>query len=358
MSGEGSQAERRATISVVIVNWNSRADVLAAVTSLRPQLGEGDSLVVVDNGSTDGSLEALGAEAGVRLIPTGENLGFAEGVNRGIDAHESEWVLLFNNDAVAHEGFVAALREVAAIAPEDVGSLQPLLVFAQDIARVNSTGVVIFATGRARDRSFADRVDSVEGEGEPFCATGGAALYRRSMLEVLRGPHGYLDRRYFMYFEDVDLGWRARLAGYRTSFVKAAVAAHRFQGSSRRRGQAFVALHALPNRLVTLLKNGSRGLLLRTVPATVEDLWKLGRVGGVPALAKLLARLPGALRDRAATPDEHRARRADVESVWLSSPQAPTPPWDPEASSLAQPVEALGTMLSAFARARQETTRG
>lgn len=319
-------------MSVVIVNWNSREDVLAAVRSLSPSLRplDGDSLVVVDNGSTDGSIEALRAEPGVLLVETGENLGFAEGVNRGVDAASSDWVLVFNNDAAAHEGFVERLRDAARTAPDDVGSIQPLLVFSQDPTRVNSTGVVAFSTVRARDRAFAEPAADVVPLGEPFCATGGAALFRRAMLEELRGPGGYLDRRYFMYFEDVDLGWRARLAGWRSLFVPDAVARHRFQGSSRRRAPGFVDIQCIDNRLVTLVKNGSRRLLITSAPATLRDLVKLSRIGGLRELVKLGQRLPAAVRDRRALPADHKARRHDVEARWLSSPEAPTPAWDPK----------------------------
>jgi GT2 family glycosyltransferase len=318
------------SLSVVIVNWNSREDVLAAARSLAPMLHPGDSLVVVDNGSEDGSVEALTAEPCVQLVATGENLGFAEGVNRGVAAADSDWVLVFNNDAVAQPGFLDHLRAAAADAPSDVGVFQPLLVFAQDPTRVNSTGVLAFSTARARDRDFAAEASEVADAGEPFCATGGAALFRRSMLNELRGRGGYLDRRYFMYFEDVDLGWRARLAGYRTIFLPEAVVTHKFQGSSKRKGSEFVQIQCITNRFVTLLKNGSKRLLVTSGPATIRDLWRLRRFGGTKALLALGRRLPEAIEGRLSLSHEQRGRRKEVEQRWFSGPEQPTPPWPPE----------------------------
>ena len=311
---------------MVIVNWNSRDDVLAGVRSLRDQTDPDLEIVVVDNGSQDCSAAALRAEfPDVRVLEAGENLGFAEGCNRGIDATRSEWVFLFNNDAVAEPACVAELRKAAAGAPDDVGMIQPLIVFSSKPTHVNSSGVLLYTTGQARDRHFAEAVEAVQGAGDPLCSTAGASLYRRAMLEKAKLESGYFDRGFFMYFEDVDLGWRCRLMGYRTLFVPAARVRHRFQGSSQRRGKTFVGTQCRVNRVAMLIHNGSLGLILRSLPLTAWDMGTVIREEGLRPPIRLIRRLPGLLRDRSRIGRLARVNRAGLERTWLALPPARSP---------------------------------
>jgi GT2 family glycosyltransferase len=319
-----------ASIGIVIVNWNTREDVLAGLRSLRDQAQAGlDDTVVVDNGSTDGSAVAIRAEfPAVQVIEAGRNLGFAEGCNRGIAATRSDWVFLFNSDAVAEAGCVAELRRVAASAPPEVGMLQPLLVFTARPSHANSSGIVVFRDGHARDRHFADPVEAAISAGDPFCPTAGAALYRRSMLERVRIAGGYLDRDFFMYFEDVDLGWRGRLAGYRAAFVPTARVRHRFQGSSKRRGVSFAETQCRVNRIATLLRNASYWFILRTLRVTWRDVvWVLRAAGPAPLVA-LAKRIPATLRDRVRMGRLRRVGRRALERTWLTSAARPPPQLD------------------------------
>ncbi len=318
-------------IAVVIVNWNAREDVLAGLASLMGQIDPArDEIVVVDNGSSDGSAVAIRRDfPAVRVVEARENLGFAEGCNRGIEATRSEWVFLFNNDAVAEPGCLAELRRVAAGAPADVGMLQPLLVFTARPTHVNSSGVVVFSTGSAMDRHFGATVEEAESAGDPFCSTAGAALYRRSMLEGVRLARGHFDPGFFMYFEDVDLGWRCRLAGYRALYVPRSRVRHRFQGSAKRRGSGFVATQCRVNRVAMLVHNASLGFILRTLPATLHELYAVMRESGPRPLAALLARMPRLLRDRARIRRLSRIRRTDLEKTWLTSTPVPLPALEP-----------------------------
>lgn len=313
------------SIAVVIVNWNSREDVLAALASLRDQTDPDVEIAVVDNGSTDGSATAIRAEfPGVRVLETGDNLGFAEGCNRGIDATRSDWVFLFNNDAVAEPSCIAELRQAAVQAAPEVGTLQPLIVFATRPTHVNSSGVIVFRTGAAHDRHFAEPVEATESAGDPVCATAGAALYRRSMLERVRLAKGYLDPDFFVYFEDVDLGWRCRLAGYETKFVRSARVRHRFRGSSTRLGNAFVRTQFRVNRIAMLVHNASLSFILRSsVVSTLEMASTVREVGLRPA-AGLARRLPRMLQDRWRIGRFSRVPRREVERRWMSL--APVPP--------------------------------
>jgi GT2 family glycosyltransferase len=314
------------TLAVVIVNWNSREDVLAGIHSLRHQPSFGLDIVVVDNGSSDGSVGAIRREfPDVRVIESGTNLGFAEGCNRGIKATSSEWVFLLNNDAAVAPSCMAELRRAAAGAPEDVGMIQPMIVFATKPTHVNSSGVVVFRTGQARDRHFAEPVLAATSAEDPFCSSAGAALYRRSMLERVQLGTGYLGRDFFMYFEDVDLGWRCRLAGYRAIYVPDARVLHRFQGSSRRRGNAFVTTQCRINRIAMMVHNASIGFILRSWIVTAYEVKAILQEVGVRPLLDLLRRLPTLITDRIRIGRMSRIGRRQLERAWCAQ-IAPTMP--------------------------------
>ena len=312
-------------ISVVIVNWNARDALEECLVSLEAQTDADFETIVVDNGSHDGSIERVRERfPRVKLIDTGANLGFAEGCNVGIAAASGSWIATLNNDTVVDARWIAELHEAARGAGPGVGMLQSRIVFRRAPARTNSTGVLLFRNGSARDRDFDVPVRDDDALEEIFCPTAGAALYRRSMLERTRLPTGFFDRTFFMYFEDVDLGWRCRLAGYTALYVPGARVEHEFQMSSKKRPGRFIGMHLKRNRMRMLLKNGSLSFIARTLPKTLFDafeavLWE--GPGALPGLVR--AALDGA-RQRPAVERFRRAGRDDVERRWLS----PSPPED------------------------------
>jgi len=316
----------------VIVNWNSREDVLAALRSLGQQTDPEVDTVVVDNGSRDGSADAIAQEfPAVRVIETGANLGFAEGCNRGIDATRSDWVFLLNNDATAEERCIAELRRAAAAAPPDVGMLQALIVFTARPSHVNSSGVVVHETGQVVDRHFAQPVETALVAEAPFCPTGGAALYRRGMLEHARLPTGYLSRDFFMYYEDVDLGWRCRLAGYGVGYVPTARVHHRFGGSARRRGSTFTFTQCRVNRIATLIQNASLAFITKTLGVSARDLATVWKDEGIGPIVGLARRIPSMLRNRRHVLGLARTGRRELERVWFTEPMIAMP--DPQLPS-------------------------
>ncbi len=305
-------------ISVVLVNWNSRDDLRACLQSLQAQTDARFEIIVVDNGSQDGSLEMLREEfPQVRAVPTGENLGFAEGCNRGIDVARGEWIALLNNDTVAAPNWLSELRRYALELPPDVGALQSKLVFRDEPNKINSAGILLFGNATARDRLIGepDREQQVE---EIFAVTAGAALYRRAMLEQVRERTGVLDRGFFMYFEDVDLGWRCRLAGWRAFYVPTSVVAHAFQQSTKRHQGDFVGWHSRKNRLRSLAKNASATYALRSLPKTLSDVVWILRVRGVAGLQQTLGSCQEGFELRSRARRTLRTSRRAVERRWVT----------------------------------------
>jgi GT2 family glycosyltransferase len=311
---------RAMRLSIVIVNWNLRDELAACLDSLRLQTHGDLEIVVVDNGSSDGSVELLDKQyPECKMLKETQNLGFAEGCNRGILACSGEWVAMLNNDVVVDPRWAAALIEAAERAPADRGMLQSLMLFKQRPDIINSTGIELGRNGGGRDRLEGQPRQAGANEAEIFCCSAGAAAYRRVMLEDLKLGSGYFDRSHFMYLEDLDLGWRARLAGWSASYVPDSVVYHRYHGSSERHGRDWLITMGRANRIRTLLKNASWMLLtklsLRMVGASLDVLWH--------AKARGPGTLYRAIRTGLTTRKEVTALctrdRREVELKWLSA---------------------------------------
>jgi GT2 family glycosyltransferase len=306
-------------LSVVVVNWNSVSDLRDCLLSLRAQTYRELDVIVVDNGSVDGSPDMVATVfPEVRLLRETENLGFAEACNRGIAASVGPWVAMLNNDAIAEPDWAKALVDAAMTAPAEWGMLQSLLLYQTRRNTINSTGIELTRFGGGHDRREGQPRLAGEHPAEIFCPTAGAAAYRRTMLEAVRISEGYFDRSYFMYYEDMDLGWRARLAGFTAHYVPGSVVYHRWHGSTERRGRSWLLATAGVNRLRTILKNASPVLIVLAVPALLEGAFNAIRHGGVQGFGVLLRAVPQSLSARSEVTRLARLRRRDIERKWRS----------------------------------------
>jgi GT2 family glycosyltransferase len=196
---------------VVIPNWNGREWLPGCLDSIAAQTLPAAEVIVVDNGSTDGSLELLAARApSVRTIELGRNTGFAFAANRGIAAAASELVALVNTDVVLDADWLERLTRGLEEHP-DAASVASKMVDLREPGVLYDTGDFLRRDGACDQRGRFERDDGrFDSPGEVFSACAGAALYRRSVvLEV-----GGFDERLFAYLEDVDLGLRLRLRGF------------------------------------------------------------------------------------------------------------------------------------------------
>jgi GT2 family glycosyltransferase len=238
MAGDG--------VSVVIPNWNGirwLPGCLASIATQHPPVAE---IIVVDNGSTDGSIEHVRREyPDVTLIELGTNTGFALAANRGIRAAAGELVALINTDVVLEQDWTARMTAALA-AHSDSASVACKMLDLGDRRFVYDAGDVLRRDGACDQRGRFEADDGrYDQPGEVFGACAGAALYRRAaVLEV-----GGFDERYFAYLEDVDLALRLRLAGWRCRY-EPAVALHAGEGSSH---QLAGAHHYLVQRNTLLL---------------------------------------------------------------------------------------------------------
>jgi GT2 family glycosyltransferase len=276
-------------LSVVMVTYNSAAAVRASLPALCPQLGPGDELVVVDNGSADDTLVAVRQLApAATVIEAGANLGFAAGANAGARAARGDLLVFLNPDATAAPGFVAAIR-----APQ--GDWTAWMGLVRAGAGINSSGGVVHFTGIA----WAGQAAPAGAREVAFLSGACLAIARTRFLDV-----GGFAERYFMYQEDVDLSLRLRLAGGRLGVEPAAVVDHDYEFA---KGHAKWRLLER-NRWATIVRCYPRRLLLLVAPAlaaTELALLVVAAFGGwlpqkLAATGETLRALPRLLRERRA----------------------------------------------------------
>ncbi len=215
------------SVAVVIPSWNSAGLLPRCLDSLADQGAELE-LMVVDNGSSDASLELL-RERGVPHVSLPRNVGFAAAVNLGAARTEAPAVLALNADTALEPGCVGQLAESLA-ADNGLGGVQPRILQLEDAserdvstARLYSRGMALSADGRAFEEGAGEAQDSRSAAaGEIFGVCGAACLLRRQLFDALGG----YDERYFAFYEDVDLNVRARIAGWRFAYVPEAVVWH------------------------------------------------------------------------------------------------------------------------------------
>jgi GT2 family glycosyltransferase len=240
---------RSGAVTVVVVSWQGAHLLPPCLDSLRAQTLPCD-VVVVDNASTDGTAELLAQRPDVRVVRAPRNLGFAGGVQLGIDAVDSEFVALLNNDAVADPRWLAELVAAARAHPEAAAVTSLMLLAGHEPPVVNNAGVVLLENGYGADRALGESPDRVAEPDEVFGFSGGAALLRTAAVRAVGG----FATEYFLYYEDTELSWRLREAGWTIRFQPSAVVVHEHSATVDQRSRRF-AYYNERNRLWTLLRH-------------------------------------------------------------------------------------------------------
>jgi GT2 family glycosyltransferase len=280
-------------VTVVIPNWNGERFLPTCLSSLHRQSFEDFETVLVDNGSTDGSVALVDQDfPQVRVLALGENRGFSAAVNAGIRISHTEYVALLNNDTETDQGWLEALMRAAEMHPE-AGSFASKLVDFNDRRILDGAGDVLRRSG------LPYRL----GHGEPDCgqydeatfvfgACAGAALYKRSMLEEV----GLFDEDFFANCEDGDLSFRAQLAGYRCLYVPQSVVYHMGSATFGKRSPISTRL-GTRNSLCLLVKNLPAPLVPGFLPfIVVGQISRLIVTASTSTLTAHLEGLAGALR--------------------------------------------------------------
>lgn len=282
-----------ATIDVIIINWNGRHLLGACLSTLLRSEGVPFAVTVYDNGSTDGSVDYVRqAFPTIRVLTGKTNIGFSPAVNEVIRATSGEYVVLLNNDTEVEPNWLAELVDAAAI-DRGVGMVASRMLFWSDPDRINSAGIDIDRCGIAWDRLGGALASSGDEPAEIFGPSGGAALYRRSMLDRI----GLFDDDFFAYLEDVDLAWRAQLAGWRCLYAPRARLRHHHSATGRE-GSPLKNFLLGRNKVWSVFKNYPAPEIYRYLPAILSyDLgtvpYRLLLKGDLHSLRGRLAGLAG-----------------------------------------------------------------
>jgi GT2 family glycosyltransferase len=252
-SDKPSGFSQTAKVSVIIVNWNGEQFLERCLSALMAQTIQPHEIILLDNASTDRSLEIVRRYPQVQLIALEQNTGFARGNNLAIKAtsEDSEWIALLNPDAFATSSWLEELLAAARRNP-DFEVFGSMLVNAADTMQLDGAGDAYFVSGRVRRIGHGISKSGIgQPEGEIFSPCAAAALYRRNIFLKLGG----FDEDYFCYVEDVDLGFRIRLAGHRCLYVPQSVAHHVGSGTTGGQHSDFSIYHGHRNLVWTFVKD-------------------------------------------------------------------------------------------------------
>ena len=312
-------------VSIIIPTWNGKTLLPACLDSTEAQTCRAFEVVVVDDGSTDDTEDFVRkAHPRVRLLRRQDNRGFCVAVNTGIRETTTDFVLLLNNDMVLDPGFVERL--LAAADNSDTAMFAPLVLFQDAPDTVYGAGDRQRVNGRPESIGFREARANFVAPATIFGVSAGAALYRRSVFKTV----GLFDERFEAYFEDSDLNFRARLAGFKAAFVPDAIAYHK--GAASIEGRTWWrARQCYRNHALLVAKNVPLSLLIRYAPHVLRERVHQARslvsaartqFGLVRALillatawAGMVRALPHALRRRWAIQRTRVLTAADVEAL-------------------------------------------
>ena len=321
------------SVSVTIVAYNSRPFLEACLQSVFEQNYHPLEVVVVDNGSMDGSRGFLSRfEGRARVEYNNSNIGFAAAQNQAIEMSRGDWVLVLNPDVVLLPGVIEQLVEAGRI-DEKAGTVcGRLLAIDRDLKPpanplIDTAGIYFTEAMRHFDRGWHEPDDGRFRKMEyVFGASAAAALYRREMIADISEAGNFFDPDFFAYREDADVAWRAQLLGWRCLYTPAAVGYHvRSVGPGNRRDvPALINMHSVKNRFLMRTKNMTGGVFRRFWRQMIaRDLLVLGgslllEQRSLPAFWRLAKCFPRALRSRSWIMNR---RRASDESLaqWFST---------------------------------------
>ncbi|MDP8216565.1 MAG: glycosyltransferase family 2 protein [Candidatus Kaelpia imicola] len=261
------------TISVVVVNYNRREYLYNCLKSVSNQSYCNIELIVVDNGSSDGSIEMVEGEfPEVKIVKNRENIFLATPYNQGIRYSIASLILCMNNDVILERDYI---KESVPVFKKDrrIGSVAGKLI--NPITKlIDSTGQILTRARRGCERGYREEDSGNYSEGYIWGVGGAIAFYRREMLEDIEIENEYFDQTYKAYLEDLDLNWRGKKRGWKSYFKPSAVAFHYRGVTGWRERSRFGFLNLnndlkvqyLKNRYATLIKNETLGDYIKNLP--------------------------------------------------------------------------------------------
>lgn len=238
-------------VSVIIPNFNGLAYLEGVLSGLERQSMKNFEVILVDNGSTDGSCAFVAAQySWVHIIELSENFGFSRAVNEGIKAARAPYVLLLNNDTEVEPDFLKEMTE-GLQRHKKAFSCQAKMIQFHDREKMDDGGNYYCALGWAFAGGKGKAAERYDKEKKIFSSCAGAAIYRKKIFEKI----GYFDDEHFAYLEDLDVGYRARIYGYENWYIPGAVVYHVGSGTSGSRYNQFKIRYSSRNNIYMIYKN-------------------------------------------------------------------------------------------------------
>ena len=256
--------EKRRT-TVIIPNMNGMKYLDKCLQSLVSSDAE---IIVVDNGSTDGSLEMVSSNyPQVRLIRNSQNLGFCKAVNQGVAEADTEFVFLLNNDAYVSCHCIYYLERRMDMSP-NIFSVQAKMLSMSDKKKIDDAGDLYCLLGWSFARGKGKKASRFSKPAEVFSCCGGASMYRRKLYNELGG----LDENHFAYLEDVDIGFRAKIFGYHNILEPKAIVYHAGSATTGSRYNKAKIDLAARNSVYVITKNMPFAMRLLNLPALITGM--------------------------------------------------------------------------------------
>ena len=253
--------------TIIIPNYNGLSFMEPCFESLKEQTVRNFKVLVVDNGSTDGSVEWL-KEHRIPSIFLKENTGFSGAVNTGIRAADTPYVLLLNNDTRVEPGCVAAMERAMDQSPK-IFSVSSRMIQMYHPELLDDAGDMYSILGWAYQRGVGRSSELYQKSCRVFSACAGAAIYRRAVFHEI----GLFDELHFAYLEDIDVGWRAKLYGYDNIYCPDAAVYHVGSGTSGSRYNSFKVRLAARNCIYLNYKNMPGWQLLLNAPFLLAGIF-------------------------------------------------------------------------------------
>src|SRR5947209_6476878 len=273
-------------VSVTIVTYNSGRFIKRCLESVLAQKYPDREIIVIDNNSTDGTIDILEQfEDRCTVVYNEENIGFAAAQNQAIALSDSNWVLTLNPDVLLLPNFIQALVDAGQIHPRIgtvCGKLLAMTATFDIPARplVDSTGIYFNPMLRHLDRGSQEIDNGHYLKHEyVFGRTAARAVYRREMIDNISLDGEFFDSDFFVYREDADVAWRAQLMGWRCIYTPAAEAYHvrTVTPANRRSLPPVINMHSVKNRFLMRVKNTTVGVCRRCwAPMITRDLVVVG----------------------------------------------------------------------------------
>ena len=238
-------------VTIVIPNYNGKKFLENCIESLYEQDYKNMDIIVVDNGSTDGSIEFIESRySDVKLIKLDKNYGFSKAVNEGIKEAKGEYVVLLNNDTKTTSNWLQELVNCID-KDENIFSCSSKMLKYDDISTIDDAGDEYTILGWAYQNGNNKPETLYSKPKEVFSSCAGAAIYRKSILDKI----GYFDESFFAYLEDVDIGYRARIHGYKNVYCPAAICYHIGSATTGSKYNEFKISLSSRNNIYLLYKN-------------------------------------------------------------------------------------------------------